>query len=145
MSFHTANMSDRHPFTQKFTNIFYIVVPSFKETFFLTTFYYLYFFTISNTITVLFYSTLLHRSTKQQSVTINFETEKIIGQIVGNCEWCDQNGDRVYKSNKSYNICMIRLKRLVVKYEKYETLSIYDRTHLPYFVPPRLVHHFWTK
>ena len=38
---------------------------------------------------------------------------------------CDQNGDRVSKNDKSYHICSIKLKGLLVKYEKYGTLSIY--------------------
>ena len=39
---------------------------------------------------------------------------------IGN--WCDQNGDRVSKNNKSCHICNIRL---LMKYEKYGALSIY--------------------
>ena len=51
-----------------------------------------------------------------------FENEKIVSQIVGSGKWCDQNGDSVSTSDKSYYICMIRLKRLLVKYEKNGTL-----------------------
>ena len=53
-----------------------------------------------------------------------FENEKIVSQIVGSGKWCDQNGDSVSTSDKSYYICMIRLKRLLVKCEKYGALSI---------------------
>ena len=40
-------------------------------------------------------------------------------------EVCDQNGDRVPKSNQSCHMCIMRPKRCLVKYEKYGTLSIY--------------------
>ena len=38
-----------------------------------------------------------------------FENVRIIGQIVGAWQKSDQNGDRVYKNDKSYHICSIRL------------------------------------
>ena len=49
----------------------------------------------------------------------------IISQIVRIGEVCDQNGDRVSKNNKSCHICSMRVKRLLVKYEKYGTLYMY--------------------
>ena len=53
-----------------------------------------------------------------------FENEK--SQIVGSGKWCVQNKERVSKSNKSYYICMIRLKRLFVKYKVYVAFSVYQ-------------------
>ena len=49
----------------------------------------------------------------------------LISQIVGISEGCDQNGDRVSKNDKSCHICIMRLKGVLVKYEKYGTLSMY--------------------
>ena len=47
-----------------------------------------------------------------------FEDKEIIGQHVGISEGCDQNGDRVSKNDKSCHICSMRLKAVLVKYEK---------------------------
>ena len=57
-----------------------------------------------------------------------FEDEKMISQIVWISEGCDQNGERVSKNGKSCHICSMRLKGMTVKYEEYETLSIYYLT-----------------
>ena len=57
--------------------------------------------------------------------TFNVETEKIIFQNVRISEVCDQNGDGVSKNYKSSHIFSMRLKRVLVKYEKYGALSIH--------------------
>ena len=44
-------------------------------------------------------------------IIIYFESEKIIHKIVGISGFCDQNGDRVFKSDKTCRTCNIRLKR----------------------------------
>ena len=44
--------------------------------------------------------------------------------IVGSGETCDQNGSRVSKYNTICYICRMKLKKLLVKYKKYLTLSI---------------------
>ena len=54
----------------------------------------------------------------------SFEDEKISSQIVGISEGSDQNGDRVSKNDKSCHIHRMRPKGVLVKYEKYVTLSI---------------------
>ena len=55
-----------------------------------------------------------------------FENENIISQVVRIGEWCDQNGDKVSKNDKSCYICIIWLKGLLVKLEKHGTpLSLY--------------------
>ena len=64
--------------------------------------------------------------TENLFVVKSSENEKIIGQIVRSGKWCDQNGDRVSKSDKSYYICMIRL---LVRHTKYGTMSIYNYWH----------------
>ena len=48
----------------------------------------------------------------------------IISQIVGIIEDCDQNCDRVSKNDKIFHICSMRLKSVLVRYEKYGTLSM---------------------
>ena len=53
------------------------------------------------------------------------ENEKIITQFVGTCEICVRYGDRVSNSDWSCHICSMRLKSVLVKYEKYGTLSMY--------------------
>ena len=53
------------------------------------------------------------------------ENEKIISQIVRISEVCDQNGDRVFKNNKSCHIIVWGSKGLLAKNEKYGTLFIY--------------------
>ena len=64
----------------------------------------------------------------------------IICQIVGIGKWCDQNGDRVSKRDKSYYICIIILKRLLVKYYNHSTQSI--NVHLPLATFPSLYRSF---
>ena len=49
---------------------------------------------------------------------------KAISQVDRIGKRCDQNGDRVSKSDKNYYNGMIRLKSLLVKYEKYGILSM---------------------
>ena len=64
---------------------------------------------------------------------VNFQSvgnEKIISQIVQVNEVCDQNGDKVSKSNKSCHIYSIRQKGLLALYEKCGTLSVNDNGHL---------------
>ena len=39
---------------------------------------------------------------------------------------CDQNGDRVSKSDESYHIIIRVIKVFLVNYDKYGSLSIYD-------------------
>ena len=56
----------------------------------------------------------------------NIEGGKIISQMVGISESCDPNVDRVSRNDKSCHICSLRLKDVLVKYEKYGTLSIYN-------------------
>ena len=51
------------------------------------------------------------------------EDEKIISQIVGISE-DDQNGDRASKNDKSCRICIMRLKVVLLKYEKYGTVYL---------------------
>ena len=63
-------------------------------------------------------------SMQQQSVTITFENEKIISQIIGSGKCCDPSSDRVPKDNKISHICILRLYGLYVAYEKYMTLSM---------------------
>ena len=58
------------------------------------------------------------------------ENEKFISQIVRVTEVCDQNGDRVFKNDKSCNFGSVRLKGLSVINEKYWTLPIYLETFL---------------
>ena len=53
-------------------------------------------------------------------------TTKIISQIVVISWGWDQNDDRVSKNNKSCHFCSMRLKSVLVKYEKYGTLLIDD-------------------
>ena len=53
------------------------------------------------------------------------EDEVIISQIVRISEGCDQNGNRVSKNDKSCHICSMRLKGVLVTYEKYGTMFIY--------------------
>ena len=53
-------------------------------------------------------------SMQQQSVTITFENEKIISQIIGSGKCCDPSSDRVSKDNKSCHICGLRLYGLYV-------------------------------
>ena len=63
-----------------------------------------------------------------QGVTVNFqkfEEENIICQIVGISKGCDQNGDWVSNKNKSCHNGSMIIKSVLVKYEKYGTLSIY--------------------
>ena len=48
----------------------------------------------------------------------------IISQIVGISEGCGQKGDRVSKKDKSCHIRNMSLKGVLVKFEKYGTLSI---------------------
>ena len=60
----------------------------------------------------------LHTSTNLIFYYQEFENEKIIKQILGPG---DLNGHRVSKSEESYSITMIRIKRLLVKYKKYWT------------------------
>ena len=55
----------------------------------------------------------------------NNEDEKIISQIVGISRDCDENGGRVSKNDNNFNICIKRLKGVLVKYEKYGTVSIH--------------------
>ena len=69
----------------------------------------------------------------KQVIFFELENEKSISQIVGSDKWCDQNGDRVSKSNKSYYICMIRLKSILVKYERFGTLSIHIKYSKDWF------------
>ena len=45
-------------------------------------------------------------------------------QIVGIREGCDQNGERVSEKDESCHICIIRLRSVLVRYEKYGILSI---------------------
>ena len=45
-------------------------------------------------------------------------------QFVGTSKVCDQNGNRVSKTNYSCHICSMRLKSVLAKYEKYGTLFI---------------------
>ena len=47
-------------------------------------------------------------------------------KIVGISLICDKNGDRVSKNGKSSHICSMRLKVVLVKYQKYRTLSMYN-------------------
>ena len=52
------------------------------------------------------------------------ENEKIIGQIVGVGEVCYQSGDRVSKNYKVAKFALFSWKGVLIKYEKYGTLSI---------------------
>ena len=47
-----------------------------------------------------------------------YNSEKIISQIVGISEGCDQNGERVSETDKICHICSMRLKNVLVRYEK---------------------------
>ena len=44
---------------------------------------------------------------------------------------CDQNGDRVSKNDESCHTCSMRLKGVLVKFEKYGTLSMYHQFNWP--------------
>ena len=57
-----------------------------------------------------------------------FKNEKIICQIIGISEVCDQNGDRVSKKNKSYHICIIGLKGFLAKHKKIRYSGYLSRT-----------------
>ena len=82
-----------------------------------------------NDLVVTFYSiSLRFIALHSGKVTINFskvEKEKIIGQFVGTSKICNRNGDRGSKTDKSCLICSMRLKNVLVKYEKYGTLSLH--------------------
>ena len=47
-----------------------------------------------------------------------FEDKKRISQIVWISEGCDQNGERVSKNAKSCHICRMKLKGVLLKYER---------------------------
>ena len=55
------------------------------------------------------------------------EKEKMISVFVfvGASEICDGNSDRESKTDESCHICSMRQQSVLVKYEKYGTLSIY--------------------
>ena len=47
------------------------------------------------------------RGPNKKKIIQRVGNESTIRQIVGTSEICDQNGDKVFKSNKSSNICSI--------------------------------------
>ena len=49
-------------------------------------------------------------------------------QIVGISKGCGQNSDMVSKNDTSCHICIMKLKGVVVKHEKYGILSMNDPT-----------------
>ena len=51
----------------------------------------------------------------QSCLLSKIKNEKMISQIVGNGNNCDQNGDRVSKNHKSCHIFSMRLKRIFSK------------------------------
>ena len=55
----------------------------------------------------------------------------IISRIVGISEDCDQNGERVSKTDKSCHVCIMRLKGVLVKYEK---MGLCLLMALPYYL-----------
>ena len=71
------------------------------------------------------FASKLYAVAKCHSQLSKVEDEVIISQIVRISEGCDQNGNRVSKNDKSCHICSMRLKGVLVTYEKYGTMFIY--------------------